>query len=113
MAGIEDSLAAAEYKRLTAGIAELGVATSSIPVSYESVCFEGFGDDACISTGGYIPPNSDDYICTEEQGIALEGVFNAVEGGGGSINDADKAVAEKLASFRQEAHRNAARKSCR
>ncbi|TMM48238.1 hypothetical protein [Qipengyuania marisflavi] len=113
MAGYEDSVADAEYKRLTVGITGLGVATSSVPVSYESVCFEGFGDDACISTGGYVPPNSDDFICTEEQGIALEGLFNAVEAGGGSIDDADKAVSEKLESFRQEARRNAVTKNCR
>lgn len=113
MAGLEDSVATADYLRLTQDVTELAVATSSVPVAYESVCYEGHGGTACISTGGYIPPNPDDFICTKEQGIALEEIFNAVIAGGGSFDDADKAVAEELESFRQEARHTAAVKSCR
>jgi hypothetical protein len=80
-----------------------GDATSSVPVSYESECFPGLGENACVLTGGYIPPDAANFICTEEQGIALEELWSSEEKRTGSLEKADVAIILKLEEMRKDA----------
>lgn len=103
MAGHKDSRHGAEYERLTRSLEKSGYATSSVPVSYESDCFPALGENACFLTGGYIPPDAANFICTEEQGIALEELWNSEEKRTGSVEKADAAIILKLEEMREEA----------
>ena len=103
MAGLETSILRDEFERLTHGREQTGSATSSIPVSYEIVCFPDLGETACISAGGYLPPNSDNFICSEAQAMELETVWSAVQAGGrGSIEESGAAMLARLEGMRAE-----------
>lgn len=103
LAGHKTSRHGAEYDRLTRALEKSGVATSSVPVSYDSVCFPALGENACVLTGGYIPPDASNFVCTEEQGIALEALWSEVDEKSGSVEKADAAVLLRLAEMRAEA----------
>lgn len=101
MAGIEDSPAARAYRNATRELESLGYATSSVPVSYDSVCFAAIGENACISTGGHVPPKAENFICTLQQGLDLERVWNAVgPDANGSTERADAKLLAHLEEFR-------------
>lgn len=112
MAGHKDSRHGAEYERLTRSLEKSGYATSSFPVSYESDCFPGLGENACFLTGGYIPPDAANFICTEEQGIALEELWGSEEKRTGSVEKADAAIIRKLEVMREEARQTVKSAEC-
>lgn len=89
-----------------------GYATSSLPVSYESDCFPELGENACVLTGGYIPPDAANFICTEEQGIALEELWNLEEKRTGSVEKAEVAIILKLEEMREAARQTVKSAGC-
>jgi hypothetical protein len=103
LAGHKTSRHGTEYDRLTRSLEKSGYATSSVPVSYESDCFPALGESACVLTGGYIPPDAANFICTEEQGIALEALWSEVDEKSGSVEKADAATELRLEEMRAEA----------
>lgn len=103
MAGHEASRHGAEYARLTRSLEKSGYATSSMPVSYGSECFPALGENACVLTGGYIPPDAANFICSEEQGVALEALWSEVDKKTGSVEKADAALVRRLEEMRAEA----------
>jgi hypothetical protein len=112
MAGHKDSRHGAEYDRLTRSMEKSGYATSSVPVSYESDCFPTLGENACVLTGGYIPPDSENFICTEEQGITLETLWSELDEKTGSAEKADAAIILKLEEMREEARQTIKAADC-
>lgn len=112
MAGHEDSRHGAEYQRLTRSLGKSGYGTSSFPVSYGSDCFPGLGENACVLTGGYIPPDAANFICTEEQGVTLEALWSEVEEKSGSVEKADAAVILRLEEMRAEARQTIKSADC-
>ena len=113
MAGRDVRALKARYSRLTHGLSEEGFATSSVPISYESVCFPELGENACISTRAYIPPSGKDFVCTEPQGIEIEHVWNdAMPAGGGETAMADQAAERRIAEMREEMKRKISQADC-
>lgn len=112
LAGNDGSRHGKEYSRLTQMLTRQGSATSSVPVSYESDCFPELGENACVLTGGHIPPDGANFICTEEQGIALEELWNDAYAGSASENEADNAVLQRLDEMRVEGKTSVSDEDC-
>jgi hypothetical protein len=113
MAGRDVRALKARYSRLTDGLSEQGFATSSVPVSYESVCFPELGENACISTRAYLPPSGEDFVCSEAQGIEIEHVWNdAMPEEGGEIAMADQAADRRITQMREEMKRKMSQADC-
>ena len=114
LGGVADSVFGKRFKDLAKEFEQLGYATSSVPASYGSVCFPAYGENACVSTGGYLPSNPDNFFCTETQGLELERVWNSVEKrGNGSITDADAAMLTRLEKMRAAAAKSPAMRDCK
>jgi len=112
LAGHERSRYAKEYARLAKGLLRDGFATSSFPVSYQSDCFPGLGENACVLTGGYLPPSPENFVCTEAQGVALEDVWEAAYARSGSETQADEMVLRGLDQMRDDASKSAREEDC-
>ncbi|WP_086607016.1 hypothetical protein [Erythrobacter donghaensis] len=63
-------------------------------------------------TRGYIPPNSEDFVCTEAQGIELETVWKDAYDRRASENEADKAILQRLGKIRDEAKTSVREEDC-
>lgn len=63
-------------------------------------------------TGGYIPPDAANFICTEEQGIALEELWSSEEKRTGSVEKADAAIILKLEEMREKARQTVKSDEC-
>ena len=114
LGGVTNSLFGQRFEELTKEIEQLGYGTSSVPAAYESVCFPAYGENSCISTGGYLPSNPDNFFCTESQGLELERVWNRVENRGiGSINNADAAMVARLQEMREATAKSPAMEDCK
>lgn len=112
LAGFNSSRHAKEYSRLSEKLGREGFATPSFPVSYESECFPALGENACVSTGGYLPPDAGDFICTEAQGIELEALWKRAYEGGASEKEADKAVRQRFGTMRDAAKKALRSEDC-
>ena len=112
LAGYDRSRHGEEYARLTKGLQRDGFASSSYPVSYQSDCLSISGETVCILTGAYLPPSSENFVCTEAQGIALEKVWEAARAGSGSETEADEAVLRRLDQMRDDASKSAREEDC-
>lgn len=112
LAGNDESRHGKEYARLTQMLTRQGYATSSVPVSFESECFSELGENACVLTGGYIPPDAADFICTEEQGMALEALWNDAYTGSASETEAYNAVLQRLGQMRVRAKKAVRGEDC-
>lgn len=112
-AGIAENKPGSDFAALTKEINTLGTGTSSVPASYENLCFPEFGEDACIFIGGYIPPRDENFFCTLEQGLELEEVWNNAESSpNGTIEKADARIIERLVELRSEARKNVSQLDC-
>ena len=113
LAGIAENKPGLEFAALTKGVRTLGTATSSVPVSYENLCFPEYGEDTCIFAGGYIPTSEESFFCTMDQGLDLEKAWNeAASSPTGTMEKADSSIIERLEELRLQARQNISKLEC-
>lgn len=112
LAGKDGSRHGREFARLIEPLTREASATSSVPVSYEADCFPALGENACVLTGGYLPPDSGNFVCTEAQGIELEKLWAGAYARRASVTEADETILRRLDQMRSDARKSVREQDC-